>query len=115
MIFVHCIVEKYLRQNAIITGNDRVNAFFKEDTSRRLGKAKEAVHVLYKKRFIVTRTLLEWVMSKKQITQTLIRAVMRLYKGAKTKVNVRMYLYEEFEVNLGVHCGLVFAICSMLL
>ena len=42
-------------------------------------------------------------MRKKGISEALVRAVMRLYKCARTKVKAGTHLSEEFEVNVGVH------------
>ena len=44
-------------------------------------------------------------MGKQGIPEALVRAVMSLYKGAKTKVGT--CLSEEFEANIGVHQGSV--------
>ena len=54
-------------------------------------------------------------MRKKGIQEVMVRAVMSLYEGAKTRVRVGLELSEEFEVKVGVHQGsmlspLVFAI-----
>lgn len=46
-------------------------------------------------------------MRKKGIPEALIRAVMSLYEGAKTRVRVGSMMSEEFEVNVGVHQGSV--------
>ena len=54
-------------------------------------------------------------MRKKGITEALVGAVMRLSKGAKTKVNVGTHSYEELEVNVGVHQGSVYHHCYLLL
>ena len=43
---------------------------------------------------------MEWALKKKGILEALVRAVMSLCKGAKTKVKVGTYLYEKFEVNM---------------
>ena len=63
----------------------------------------------------VPRKVLEWAMRKRGIPEVIVRAVMSLYEGAKTKVRVGLELSEEFEVKVGVHQGsmlppLVFAI-----
>ena len=44
-------------------------------------------------------------MNNKGIPKALVRAVMSLYKGAKTKVKVGTHLFEDFKVNVGVHQG----------
>ena len=41
----------------------------------------------------------------KGIPEVMVRAVMRLYEGAKTKVGVGLEFFEEFEVKVGVHLG----------
>ena len=47
--------------------------------------------------------VLEWAMRKKRIPEVLVRSVMSLYEGAKTRVRVNSQLSEEFEVNVGAH------------
>ena len=44
-------------------------------------------------------------MRKKGIPEVMVRAVMSLNKGAKTRVRVGLELSEEFEVKVGVHQG----------
>ena len=44
-------------------------------------------------------------MRKKKVPEVMVKAVMRLYDGAKTKVKVRSGLSDEFSVNIGVHQG----------
>ena len=46
-------------------------------------------------------------MRKKGIPDVLVRSVMSLYEGAKTRVSVDSELSEEFEVNQGMHQGFV--------
>ena len=46
-------------------------------------------------------------MRKKGIPEIMVRTVMSLYEGAKTKVRVGLELSEEFEVKVGVHQGYV--------
>ena len=49
------------------------------------------------------RIVVEWAMRKKGIPEVLVRAVIGLYKGAKTKVKVGTHLSEDFEANVVVH------------
>ena len=44
-------------------------------------------------------------MRKRGIPEAMVRAVMSLYEGAKTRVRVGLELSEEFEVKVGVHQG----------
>ena len=53
----------------------------------------------------VPRKDIEWVMRKKGIHEALVRAVMSLYNGARTKVKVETQLSEELEVNVGLYMG----------
>ena len=63
----------------------------------------------------VPRKVLEWAMRKKGLPEALVKAVMCLYAGAKTRVRVGAEMSQEFDVKVGVHQGsvlspLVFAI-----
>ena len=63
----------------------------------------------------VPRKVMEWAMRKRGLPEAIVRAVMSLYEGARTRVRVGSELSEEFEVKVGVHQGsvlspLVFAI-----
>ena len=51
----------------------------------------------------VPRKVLEWAMRKKGIPEVLVRSVMSLYKGAKTRVRVDYELSEELVVKVGMH------------
>ena len=55
----------------------------------------------------VPRKVLEWVMRKKDIAQVLVRSVISLYEGEKTRVRVDCELSEEVEVNVWMHQGSV--------
>ena len=46
-------------------------------------------------------------MRKKKIQEVLVRSVMSLYEGAKTRVTVDSELSEEFEVKVGMCQGSV--------
>ena len=54
----------------------------------------------------VPRKVMEWAMRKKGIPQVLVRSVMSLYEGAKTRVRVDFEMSEEFEVKVGCTKGL---------
>ena len=51
----------------------------------------------------VPRKVMEWAMRKKGLSEVIVRAVMSLYDGAKTRVRVGSAYSEEFEVKVGVH------------
>ena len=50
---------------------------------------------------------MEWAMRKKGIPDCLVRSVMSLYEGAKTRVRVDSDLSEEFVAKVGIHQGSV--------
>ena len=63
----------------------------------------------------VPRKVMEWALRKKSLPEVLVKAVMSLYDGLRTKVRVGSGLSEEFGVRVGVHQGsvispLIFAI-----
>ena len=51
--------------------------------------------------------LLERALKTKEIPEVLVRSVMSLYEGAKTRVRVDCELSEEFEVKEAMHQGSV--------
>ena len=53
------------------------------------------------------RKVMEWAMRKKGLLEVMIRAIMSLYDGAKTRVRVGSAYSEEFEVKVAVHQGSV--------
>ena len=55
----------------------------------------------------VQRKMMEWAMRKKGLPEVIVRAVMSLYHGAKTKVREGSELSQEFLVQVGVHQGYV--------
>ena len=55
----------------------------------------------------VPRKVMEWAMRKNCLSEVMVRAVMSLYDGAKTRVRVGSAYSEEFEVKVGVHQGSV--------
>lgn len=55
----------------------------------------------------VPRKVMEWAMRKKGLPEVMVKAVMSLYDGAKTKVKIDSKLTDEFSVEVGVHQGSV--------
>ena len=63
----------------------------------------------------VPRKVMKWTLRKKSLPEVLVKAVMSLYEGSRTKVRVGSGFSEEFGVMVGVHQGsvlspLIFAI-----
>ena len=54
-----------------------------------------------------TRKVLEWALRKKCITEAMVRSVISLYGGAKTKTRVDSELSEKFAVKVVMHQGSV--------
>ena len=55
----------------------------------------------------VPRKVVVRVMREKSLSEVMVRAVMRLYDGAKMRVRVGSAYSEKFEVKVGVHQGSV--------
>ena len=55
----------------------------------------------------VPTKVMEWAMRKKGLSEIMVRAVISLYDGVKTRVRVESAYSEEFEVKVGVHQGFV--------
>ena len=55
----------------------------------------------------VPRKVMEWAMRKKDLPEVIVRAVISLYYGAKTKVRVGSELSQELLVQVGVDQGSV--------
>ena len=53
---------------------------------------------------------MKWAMRKKGLPEVIVRAVMSLYHGAKTKVRVGLELSQEFLIQVGVHQGSVLSL-----
>ena len=51
------------------------------------------------------RKVIKWAMRNKNLSEVMIRAVISLYDGEKTRVRVGSSYSEEFEVNVVVHQG----------
>ena len=55
----------------------------------------------------VPRKVMEWALRKKGLAEVLVRAVMSLNEGSRTKVRVGSGMSDEFGVRVGVHQGSV--------
>ena len=55
----------------------------------------------------VSRKVMEWAMRKKGLSEVIVRTVVSLYNGEKTRLRVRSAYSEEFEIKVGVHQGSV--------
>ena len=55
----------------------------------------------------VPRKVIEWALRKRNVPESLVQAVMSLYKEAKAKVQVGKEYSEEFDVGVGLHQGSV--------
>lgn len=114
------IVEVDEMQFGFMPGKGTIDAVFilrrLQEEYRAKGKKLYMCFVDLEKAFDrVPRKVMEWAMRKRGIPEAMVRAVMSLYEGAKTRVRVGSELSEEFEVKVGVHQGsvlspLVFAI-----
>ena len=93
--------------------NDRCSVHFERVTR---GVLRQGEEVNLEKAFDrVPRKVLEWAMRKRGLPEAMVRAVMSLHEGAKTRVRVGLELSKEIEAKVGVHQGsvlssLVFAI-----
>ena len=55
----------------------------------------------------VPKKVMEWAMRKKGLSEVIVRTVVSLYDGAKTRVRVGSAYSQEFKVKVGVHQGSV--------
>ena len=55
----------------------------------------------------VPRNVIEWALRKRNVPEGLVQVVMKLYKGAKTRVQVGDGYSEKFGVGVGIHQGSV--------
>ena len=55
----------------------------------------------------VPKRVIEWAVKRRGVPELLVRAVMKMYEGAETKVRCRNTLSDSFPVHVGVHQGLV--------
>ena len=57
----------------------------------------------------VPKRMIEWALRRK-VQEVLLRTVMSLYKGARTRVREGSALSEEFKIWVGVHHGPLFLV-----
>ena len=55
----------------------------------------------------VPRNVIKWALRKRDVPEGLVQAVMKLYKDAKTRVQVGDGYSEKFDVGVGIHQGSV--------
>ena len=60
----------------------------------------------------VPRKVIKWALRKKSLPEVLVKAVISLYEGSRTKVRVGSGFSEEFGVRVGVHQGSVLSSSS---
>ena len=120
MKIVERVLEKQIRtlvvdlnemQFGFMRGKETVDVIF---TVRKMQKYQKKDKKLYlcfvdmEKAFDrVPRKVMEWAMRKKGLSEVMVREVMSLYDGAKTRVRVGFAYSKEFEVKVVVHQGSV--------
>ena len=57
----------------------------------------------------VPRRVMQWALRKKGLLEILMKVVISLYEGSKTKIEIGSEFSEKFYVVVGVHQGLVFS------
>ena len=96
-------------QFGFIPGKGTVDAIFIVRMQEKYQKKDKKLYMCFvgmEKAFDrVPRKVMEWAM--KGLSEVMVRAVMSLYDGAKTRVRVGSAYSEEFEVKVGVHQGSV--------
>ena len=55
----------------------------------------------------IPRSVVEWAMRRKGVTERDVQGIMAMYKDAKTRVKIEGELSESFQVKVGVHQGSV--------
>ena len=53
----------------------------------------------------IPRNIIEWALRKRNIPESLVQAVMKLYKGTKTRIQVSHEYSKKFDVGVRVHQG----------
>ena len=127
MKLVERVLEKRIRKLVVVDdmqfgfmpGKGTIDAVFLlrrlQEEYRARGKKLYMCFVDLEKAFDrVPRRVMEWAMRRKGIPEVLVRAVMCLYEGAKTRVRVGSEMSEEVGVMVGVHQGSVLSPYSTL-
>ena len=109
---LRCMVKVDEMQVGFMPGKGTINAVFilrrlQEEYLDEEKKFYMCFVDLDKAFYRVPRKVLEWAMRKKGIPEVMVRAVMSLYEGVKTRIRVGLELSEELEVKVGVHQGSV--------
>ena len=120
MKVVERVLERRLRevvqinemQYGFMPGKGTVDALFiARILQERYGRKKKKLYMCFvdlEKAFDrVPRKVIEWSLRKKGVNERLVRSIMSLYEGARTKVKVGAGMSEAFDVNVGVHQGSV--------
>ena len=106
------LVKVHQMQFGFMPGRSTLDAIFI------LRKMKESYFEKNRKLFIcfldfekafdrVPRKVIEWALRKKLVPERLVQAVMSMYKGAKTRIQVEGGHSEKFAVGVSVHQGSV--------
>ena len=105
---IRTLVNLNKMQFGFVLGKETVDAIFiVRRTQEKYQKKDKKLYVCFvemEKAFDkVPRKVMEWAMRKMGQSEVIVRAVMSLYDGAKTRVRVGSACSEEFEVKVGVH------------
>ena len=109
---IRCLVNPNKMQFGFMPGRGTIDAQFilhrMQEKYQDEGKKLYMCFIDLEKAFErVLRKVMEWAMRKKKVLEVMVKAVMSLYDGAKTKVKLGSGLFDEFSVNVGVHQGSV--------
>ena len=109
---IRCLVNMNKMQFGFMPGRGTIDAQFilhrMQEKYQDKGKKLYMCFIDLEKAFErVLRKVMEWAMRKKKVLEVMVKAVMSLYDGAKTKVKLGSGLFDEFSVNVGVHQGSV--------
>ena len=109
---IRCLVNMNKMQFGFMPGRGTIDALFilrrmqeeYQDRGKKLYMCLVNLEIAFDR---VSRKVTEMAMRKKKVSEVLMKALMSLYDGAKTKVKVGSGLSDKFRVNVGVHQGSV--------